>query len=62
MIRRSGRFNYEIVPYAQSNFQKGQDPSGPVGGWHTHVKKHRGRKNVIRGIQSVNRSNYGHDK
>ncbi len=44
MIRRSGRFNYEIVPYAQSNFQKGQDPSGPVGGWHTHVKKHRGRK------------------
>ena len=44
MIRRSGRFNYEIVPYAQSRFQKGQDPSGPVGGWHTHVKKHRGKK------------------
>jgi len=44
MIRRSGRFNYEIVPYAQSNFQKSQDPSGPIGGWHTHVKKHKGRK------------------
>ena len=37
MIRRSGRFNYEIVRMLNLTSERTR-PSGPVGGWHTHVK------------------------
>jgi len=42
MLKRAGRFKYEIIPRAEDALSKEQAHSAPMAGWGTHVRTHKG--------------------